>query len=224
MYLWDIDLNKFEGENITDEMQNQCLSLRYSQTWLEQVSVDVLNCTSHFIGAISLSNIFQVNQSRHHLTLCTWSGTPPAASVDLFRFFAPPKIWEMSILTCQSWQSLSWKKGATVWGISTFLSGSCYVTDLMPNLPRSGCYRFNATPTKIWVLRRFPTNNINSVNFVHFPIEQMEDIPDSCAHTYIFLHICAHTYVQDACNVSDEGGFAPSVQDINEIYSSLCHI
>ena len=81
--------NKFEGENITDEMQTQCLSLRYSQTWLEQVSVDVLNCTSHFIGAISLSNIFQVNQSRHHLTLCTWSGTPPAARVGLFRSLHP---------------------------------------------------------------------------------------------------------------------------------------
>ena len=75
------------------------------------------------------ASFFQVNQSRHHLTLCTWSGTPPAARVGLFRSLHPR-------------------------------SGRCV---------KSSSDRFNvhhvvaydaSQSTKIWVLRRFPMNNI----------------------------------------------------------------
>ena len=99
---------------------------------------------------------FQVNQSRHHLTLCTWSGTPPAARVGLFRSLHPR-------------------------------SGRCVKSSSDSFIVHHIVAYDASQSTKIWVLRRFPTNNMHSVNFVHFPIEQMEDIPDSCAHTYIFF-------------------------------------
>ena len=84
--------------------------------------MDVLNCTSHFIGAISLSNIFQVNQSRHHhLTLCTWSGTPPAARVGLFRSLHP-------------------RSGRCVKSSSDSFTVHHMWQTTLHNLPRSGCY------------------------------------------------------------------------------------
>ena len=72
---WGLDLNKFEGENITDEMQTQCLSLRYSQTWLEQVNEEL----SPRISSALASKFIFFKWTRTHITHIS-SGVPLADS------------------------------------------------------------------------------------------------------------------------------------------------